>query len=96
MISTASRSMSWRSSALGHPPPTTCSLRLSPAPSPSEKRPWDKSCMVAAFCAITVGWYRRIGQVTKVMRGIREVAWEAAPSTDQAYGEWPCSSSHGK
>jgi hypothetical protein len=40
--------------------------------------------MVAAFWAITVGWYRRMGQVTKVMRGIREVAWAAAPRTDQA------------
>ena len=84
MISTASRNMSWRTSALGQPPPTMCSLRFSPAPSPSENRPRDKSCMVAAFWAITAGWYRRMGQVTKVMSGMTDVAWAAAPRTDQA------------
>ena len=52
--------------------------------------------MVAAFWATTAGWYRTIGQVTYVISGMRSVAWAAAPSTLHAYGEWPCSSSHGK
>ncbi len=37
-----------------------------------------------------------IGQVTYVMSSIRSVAWAMAPSTDQVYGEWPCSASQGK
>ena len=34
--------------------------------------------------------------VTYVIRGMRWVAWAAAPSTPHAYGEWPWASSHGK
>ena len=37
-----------------------------------------------------------IGQVTAVISPIWLVAWAAAPSTVQANGAWPCSSSHGK
>jgi G6PDH family F420-dependent oxidoreductase len=36
--------------------PTTCSLRLSPAPRPSRNRPSLRMPSVAAFCATTAGW----------------------------------------
>ena len=92
----ASRSISCRMSTGGQSWPTTCSLSCSPAPRPSEKRPSDSSASVAAFCATTTGWYRTIGHVTYVMKGMRSVACATAPSTDHVYGEWPCTSSHGK
>ena len=56
MIVAASTSMSWRWSTGGQPSPVTCSLRFSPEPSPRMKRPSDRSCNVAAFCATTAGW----------------------------------------
>ena len=55
MISTASSSIWWRTPTIGHRPPTMCSFRFSPAPSPRVNRPSDNSCMVAAFCATTAG-----------------------------------------
>ena len=42
MIWIASTSISWRTSARGQPPPTTCSLRFSPAPRPRVNRPSDE------------------------------------------------------
>ena len=48
----------------GHDVPVTCSLRCSPAPTPSVKRPSESNCTVAAFCATTAGWYRIVGHVT--------------------------------
>jgi hypothetical protein len=38
------------------PPPTTCSLSRSPAPSPRVKRPSLSRPIVAAFGATTAGW----------------------------------------
>ena len=55
MIRMASLSRSWRTRGLGQPPPTTCSLRFSPAPSPRVNRPPDSTPMVAAFWATTAG-----------------------------------------
>lgn len=49
MIWTASDSISWRMSTGGQPWPMTCSLRFSPEPRPSVKRPSDSSWIVAAF-----------------------------------------------
>ncbi|KPI00720.1 hypothetical protein OK006_8197 [Actinobacteria bacterium OK006] len=37
--------------------------------------------MVAAFWATSTGWYRVVGHVTYVIRGMRSVACAAAPST---------------
>ena len=37
-----------------------------------------------------------IGQVTYVISSTRSVTAATAPSTLQAYAEWPISSSHGK
>ena len=48
----------------GHDVPLTCSLRCSPAPTPSVKRPSESNCTVAAFSATTAGWYRMVGHVT--------------------------------
>ena len=56
MTSIASTSMAWRVWIAGHPSPTTCSLRFSPLPSPSVKRPSARICRVAAFWATTAGW----------------------------------------
>ena len=64
MISIASSSMSCRSPTAGQRSPTTCSLRFSPAPTLSWNRPSESTPSVAAFCATTAGWYRRVGQVT--------------------------------
>ena len=86
MICSASSNISCRCCTCGHPP-TTCSLRFSPAPRPSVNRPSESTPMVLAFCATTAGWYRRIGQVTNDISSARLVAWATAPSTDQAYGE---------
>ena len=47
-------------------------------------RPSLSTPIVAAFWATTAGWYRMIGQVTNVISPIWLVAWDAAPSTDQA------------
>ena len=57
MISNASVNISCRTFAGGHPWPTTCSLRFSPAPSPSVNRPSPASSATVAACwATTVGW----------------------------------------
>ena len=64
MMHTASASISWRWSASGQPPPMTCSLRFSPAPSPRVNRPSLSTARVAACCATTAGWYRIVGHVT--------------------------------
>jgi hypothetical protein len=56
MTSIASRSISWRSSADGHPAPTTCSLSRSPAPSPRVNRPSLITPTVAAAWATIAGW----------------------------------------
>jgi hypothetical protein len=56
MIRIASSSMSCRTFTGGQPLPTTCSLRFSPAPSPSVNRSPERICTVAAFCATTAGW----------------------------------------
>jgi hypothetical protein len=50
---------------------------------------------VAAACAMIAGWYRTDGQVTPVARPRVLVRAAIAPSTVQANGEWPCTSSHG-
>lgn len=56
MISTASASMAWRVCSAGHPRPTTCSFRFSPAPTPSTNRPSDSTPRVAACWATSAGW----------------------------------------
>ncbi|SKT42992.1 Uncharacterised protein [Mycobacteroides abscessus subsp. abscessus] len=55
MIWMASLSIAWRRPTVGHPRPTTCSLRFSPLPRPRVNRPSARICMVAAFCATTAG-----------------------------------------
>jgi len=92
----ASSSISWRTCTLGQPSPTTCSLRFSPEPRLSWKRPSLSSCSIAACWATTAGWYRIVGQVTWVMSWIRSVACATAPSVTHAFGECPCSVSHGE
>ena len=95
MIPTASSSMSRRTSAGGHPRPTTCSFRFSPLPSPSRKRPPLITATVAAFWATIAGWYRTVGQVTSDTSSARRVSTASAPSTDHAYALCSCDSSHG-
>ena len=56
MIWMASTTISCRVLAGGQPPPVTCSLRFSPAPSPSVNRLSLSSPIVAAFWATTAGW----------------------------------------
>lgn len=71
-----------------------CSLRASPLPTPSRKRPSVITAVVAAAWAITAGCVRTVGQVTAVSTG-SDTASESAPSTDQTNGLWPCASFHG-
>ncbi len=95
MMSSASASISWRTCTLGQPSPVTCSFSRSPEPIPSVNRSSEMIASVAAACAMIAGWYRTVGQVTPVARPSRSVRAAMALSTFHAYGEWPCSSSHG-
>ena len=63
-------------------------------PTPSEKRPWCMTPLVAAAWATIAGWMRTVGQVTPVVTG-RLVASASAPITDHTNALWPCSSFHG-
>jgi hypothetical protein len=72
-----------------------CSLRFSPEPTPSVKRPGSWLAAVAAAWAMIAGWIRVVGQVTPVISSSRSVASEIAPSTLQTKGLWPCLSTHG-
>jgi hypothetical protein len=94
ITSTASSSMSSRSSVSGQEPPTTCSLSASPLPTPRTKRLSWRSALVAAAWAMTAGCVRIMGQVTAVVTGSRHT-WESAPITDQTNGLSPCSSFQG-
>ena len=94
MTSTASSSISSRSSAGGHAVPRMCSLSASPLPTPRVNRPSVSKAEVAAAWAMTAGWIRTSGQVTAVVTG-SEVAAEIAPITDQTNPLSPCSSSQG-
>ena len=89
MTSTASSSISRRTSASGQRSPRMCSLSASPEPTPSVKRPSWRTPQVAAACAITAGWMRTVGQVTPVVTG-SDVASARAPMTDQTNPLWPC------
>ena len=94
MTSTASSSISRRTSASGQWSPRMCSLSASPLPTPSAKRPSCMTPLVAAAWAITAGWMRTVGHVTPVVTG-RLVAALSAPITDHTNELWPCSSFHG-
>jgi hypothetical protein len=94
MISTASSSISRRTSASGQASPKMCSLSASPVPIPSRKPPPVSTALVAAAWAITAGWMRTVGQVTAVVIG-REQAWLRAPMVDQTNGLWPWASTQG-
>ena len=94
MTSTASSSISRRTSASGQRSPRMCSLSASPLPTPSPKRPSSITELVAAAWATIAGWIRTVGQVTAVVTG-RSVTCEIAPMTDHTNGLWPCSSFHG-
>jgi hypothetical protein len=94
-MSSASASRSCRTRTLGKPCPTMCSLSRSPAPMPSVNRLSETIAKVAAACAMIAGWYRTLGQVTPVARPSVRVLAAIAPSTVQANGECPCTSSHG-
>src|SRR5438270_5610819 len=95
MTSTASSSMSWRSFAAGQRPPTTCSLRFSPVPTPRKKRPGIIDPAVAAAWAMIAGWVRMVGQGTPVARRRSLVAWAMAPTTLHTNGLCPWLSVHG-
>ena len=56
MTSIASNIIALRMPISGHSPPRMCSLRASPAPSPSQKRPGNIAPSVAAAWAMTAGW----------------------------------------
>ena len=94
MTSTASSSISSRTSASGQCSPRMCSLSASPLPTPREKRPSCSTPLVAAAWAMTAGWMRIVGQVTPVVTG-SGVASASAPITDHTNALWPCSSFHG-
>jgi len=95
MISTASRSISLRTSCDGHGSPKMCSFSASPVPTPKKNRPGSIVADVAAACAITAGWMRTVGQVTAVPTGTRSVTCAIAPMTDQTNALCPCASVHG-
>jgi hypothetical protein len=95
MTSTASSSISSRSSGVGHFAPVTCSFRFSPVPTPRKNRPDSIAAAVAAACATIAGWMRIIGQVTPVPTVMRSVACAMPPSTLHTNGLCPCSSIHG-
>ena len=63
-------------------------------PTPSRKRPFSSTALVAAACAMIAGWIRMVGQVTAVVTG-SEHTCAMAPIIDQTNGLWPCSSFHG-
>ena len=94
MISTASSSISSRTSASGQASPKMCSLSASPVPTPSRNRPPVSTALVAAAWAITAGWMRTVGQVTAVVTGSVQT-WLSAPIMDQTNGLWPCASTQG-
>jgi hypothetical protein len=56
---------------------TGCSVRASPLPTPSTKRPCNWAAAVAAACAMIAGWMRTVGQVSAVVTG-SAVACESA------------------
>ncbi len=95
MTSTASSSISIRSSGAGQRSPRTCSFRFSPVPTPRKKRPGIIAAEVAAAWATIAGCIRMIGAVTPVPSRSRSVAWAIAPITLQTNGLWPCASIHG-
>ena len=86
MSSTASSSRSSRSSGVGHLPPSTCSLRFSPVPTPRKNRPSIITALVAAAWATIAGWMRMIGAVTPVPSLRRSVACAIPPITLQTKG----------
>ncbi|CAM5416151.1 hypothetical protein SGLAM104S_06932 [Streptomyces glaucescens] len=90
----ASSSISSRTSAGGQAWPRMCSLRASPEPTPSRKRPFVITALVAAACATTAGWIRTVGQVTAVSIG-SDTACESAPITDHTNGLSPWASFQG-
>ena len=61
--------MSCRTPTDGHGSPRMCSLRASPLPTPSTKRPSSCTAAVAAAWAMIAGWMRTVGQVTPVVTG---------------------------
>lgn len=70
------------------------SLRASPVPTPSVKRPSSSSALVPAACAMIAGWIRTVGQVTAVVT-CRSQTWLIAPIMLQTSGLLPCSLFHG-
>ncbi len=67
ITSIASSRRAWRSATPGQRSPRMCSLRFSPLPTPSEKRPGRSAAAVAAAWAMIAGWMRVVGQVTPVI-----------------------------
>ncbi len=90
----ASSSMSSRRSMDGHRAPVMCSLRASPDPTPSVKRPSVSTAEVAAAWAMIAGWMRTVGQVTAVVIG-SEHTCDTAPMSDQTKPLSPWASFHG-
>ncbi len=95
ITSTASSSISRRTSRVGQASPRMCSLSASPVPTPSENRPSNIAAVVAAACATTAGWIRTIGAVTAVVQRTVEVRAAIAPSTLHTKGDCPCASFQG-
>ncbi len=95
MTSTASSSISRRTSSVGQASPRMCSLRASPVPTPREKRPSNITAVVAAACASTAGWRRTIGAVTAVVHRTVEVLAAIAPRTLHTKGACPWALVHG-
>lgn len=85
MISTASSIISSRTSAVGNTSPVMCSLSASPVPIPSANLPSSRLALVAAACAMIIGWIRIVGQVTAVVTG-RSHTCEIAPIIDHTNG----------
>ena len=95
ITSTASSSISSRTSASGQRSPRMCSLSASPLPTPRVKRPSSSTALVAAAWAMIAGWMRTVGQVTAGGDRQRRSPAAIAPITDHTNGLWPCSSFHG-
>jgi hypothetical protein len=95
MISTASSSRSRRTDAGGQRSPRMCSLRFSPVPTPSMKRPGIICAQVAAACATIAGCTRPVGHVTPVRTRSRSVASAMPPITLHTNGLWPWRSIQG-
>lgn len=95
MISTASSSVSSRTSTSGHRSPRMCSLSASPVPMPKRKVPFDRTADVATAWARIAGWIRTVGHVTPVVTGSSGTACANAPIIDHTNGELPCASVHG-